>query len=146
MRLVDERTGLEVLPSDECQRLLATRRLGRIGLSVAGRPVILPVNYVFDRGTIVFRTGEGTKFDTAVRGAFVAFEIDDADMAEHTGWSVLVTGVAEEISDSDEIDRAEALRLRPWARGIKTHYLRLTPVTVTGRRIAAQIDDGHGHA
>ncbi len=137
MRLIDERTGLEYIARDECIRLLEGRRLGRVAVTVAGRPLVLPVNYAMDNGSIVFRTDSGTKFDAAVRGEFVAFEIDDADPEYHTGWSVLFTGVAEEILDRLELARAETLPLRPWAQGPKNHYLRITPVTISGRRIGA---------
>lgn len=135
MRLIDERTGLDFIPRDECMRLLAAHHLGRIGVVVAGRPIVLPVNYTVDGGAIVFRTDAGTKFDAAVRGEFVAFEIDAADPEYHTGWSVLVSGVAEEIVDPDELARAHRLPLRAWAPGAKSHFLRITPVTLTGRRI-----------
>ncbi|HLG00046.1 MAG TPA: pyridoxamine 5'-phosphate oxidase family protein [Acidimicrobiia bacterium] len=141
MHLTDERTGLEYIPRDECLELLRLRSLGRIGVVVAGRPVVLPINYTVDGGSIVFRTDVGTKFDAAVRGEFVAFEIDDADPNYHTGWSVLLTGVAEEIIDAEERRRAEMLPLRPWAPGAKSHYLRITPVTISGRRIAEPAAD-----
>lgn len=141
MHLTDERTGLEYIPRDECLQLLASKTLGRIGVVVAGRPVVLPINFVVDDGSIVFRTDVGTKFDAAVRGEFVAFEVDDADPSYHTGWSVLLTGVAAEIIDPAEHRRAEALPLRPWAPGAKSHYLRITPVTVSGRRIAEPSPD-----
>lgn len=135
MHLIDERTGLEYIPRDECMRLLAEGHIGRIGVVVAGRPLVLPVNYAVDDGSIVFRTDGGTKFDAAVRGEFVAFEIDHADAEYHTGWSVLVTGVAEEMIRPDEIERAHRLPLRPWGPGDKSHFLRVTPVTLSGRRL-----------
>lgn len=116
MRLIDDHTGLEYIPREECLRLLEGRHLGRAAVTVAGRPLVLPVNYAMDEGSIVFRTDPGTKFDAAVRGEFVAFEIDAADPEYHTGWSVLVTGVAEEILDPGERDWAEVLPLRPWAK------------------------------
>ena len=145
MRLIDERTGLDYIPRDECMRLLDTQHLGRIGVVVAGRPIVLPINYVMDDGSIVFRTDDGTKFDAAVRGEFVAFEIDDVAPEYHTGWSILVNGVAEEIVDPDELRRAEHLPLRAWAPGAKSRYLRITPVTISGRRIVppgAEDDEG----
>lgn len=136
MRLIDERTGLEYIGRDECLDLLRQEHLGRIAVVVAGRPLVLPVNYVMDDGSIVFRTDDGTKFDASVRGEFVAFEIDHADAQYHEGWSVLVTGVAEEIVDPAELARAHELPLRPWAPGTKSHFLRITPVTISGRRIS----------
>lgn len=136
METIDARTGLEVLYGDECRRLLGQRHVGRLGVAVAGRPVILPVNYVVDaEGTIVFRTDEGLKLRSALRGTMVAFEIDETDTTYHTGWSVLVTGVAEEIDRPEDVEHVEGLGLRPWAPGPKAHYLRIRPLTMTGRRI-----------
>ena len=51
-----------------------------------------PVNYVVDQHSVLFRTDEGTKLDAASRGARVAFEVDGAEEATRTGWSVLVGG------------------------------------------------------
>ncbi|HVM39793.1 MAG TPA: pyridoxamine 5'-phosphate oxidase family protein [Acidimicrobiia bacterium] len=135
MRVLDDRSGLEVIPREDCVRLLGTTMIGRVGVVVAGRPVVLPVNYVVDGDRVIFRTDDGTKFDAAVRGEFVAFEIDDVDSMYHQGWSVLVTGVAEEITDPTELDRVRMLPLRPWAHGAKAHFVRIVPVTISGRRI-----------
>lgn len=135
MRLLDERSGLEVIPRDECVRLLGTTAIGRIGVVVAGRPLVLPVNYVAHGDHVIFRTDAGTKFDAAVRGEFVAFEIDDVEPTYHEGWSIVVTGVAEEITDEAELEWARKLPLRPWAGGTKAHFVRIVPVTISGRRI-----------
>jgi nitroimidazol reductase NimA-like FMN-containing flavoprotein (pyridoxamine 5'-phosphate oxidase superfamily) len=140
MKLRDTRTGMEVVPADECWRLLGTKAIGRVGVVIADRPIVLPVNYVLDGEAVVFRTDPGTKLDAAVRGQFVAFEVDDADLVYHTGWSVLVTGVAEEITGSDALARAKALPLEPWAAGPKAHHVRITPVTISGRRIDRRDD------
>lgn len=138
MRLVDERSGLELIPADECLRLLERGHVGRVGLTQSGRPVILPVNYVLDGDTVVFRTDEGTKLRFAQRRSFVAFEVDDIDAIYHTGWDVLVTGVAEEVHDPGEIERIDKLGLRPWAEGPKRHYVRIRPGAITGRRVGGQ--------
>lgn len=144
MRLIDEHTGLEYIPADECLRLLAGRAIGRVGLVAHGRPVILPVNYVVDEGTIVFRTDEGLKFDAARRGEFVCFQVDEVDPVFHTGWSVLLSGVAREICDREEVERARTLPLRPWAPGAKSHFIRIFPRTITGRRIRFGTDQARG--
>ena len=56
---------LEELTDTECRNLLAERHLGRLALVDAQGPVIFPVNYVFDQGSVVFRTDPGTKLDGA---------------------------------------------------------------------------------
>lgn len=135
MLLIDDKTGLEVLTHDECLRLLAMHHLARIGLSISGRPVIFPINYAMDGDRLVFRTDAGAKLSEAVRGAFVAIEVDDVDTFYRTGWSVLVSGRAEEIIEPNDLDRAQHLPLRPWAEGEKSHWIRIVPTTITGRRI-----------
>lgn len=130
--------ALEHLPTEECLHLLRShpQRIGRVGIADDGRrPVILPVNYAMDDDVVVFRTAQGTKLAAAVRGAFVAFEVDDVDMAWQEGWSVLVRGQADEATDPDEIARLEGLPLRPWAGGQREHFVRIRPDTVTGRRL-----------
>jgi nitroimidazol reductase NimA-like FMN-containing flavoprotein (pyridoxamine 5'-phosphate oxidase superfamily) len=97
---------------------------------------VFPVNFVLDRHMVVFRTGEGTKLDAACRGRRVAFEIDGTDAAAHTGWSVLVRGEAVEVTDPAELARLRKLPLDPWAPGAKTHYVRILPAVLTGRRIS----------
>ena len=129
--------ALEVLPADECRRLLATRRIGRIGLCGGHFPLILPVNYALDADTIVVRTG--SRAITAAGGyARVAFEVDDVDERTRSGWSVLVQALAEEVTGSRREELVERLRKAggtPWAPGEHGHWIRLIPKVITGRRI-----------
>lgn len=78
MRLVDARTGIEVVSRKECLALLADEEIGRLGVVDGYRPVILPVNYALAGEAIVFRTAPGTKVG-AGRGAPVCFEVDRFD-------------------------------------------------------------------
>ena len=128
------------LNKDECFALLAGQHLGRVVLVDDRGPVALPVNFVFDQHTVLFRTDDGTKLDAASRGARVAFEVDGADEATRTGWSVLVRGEATEITDPDDLARVRQLPLSPWAPGAKTRYVRILPSSLTGRRIAVPRD------
>ena len=136
MRLVDSRTGIEVLDRKTCLELLAGQQVGRVAVVVAGQPVILPGNYVMDGEVIVFRTAEGTKFDAAVRSAAVAFEVDQTDGRTQTGWSVLVTGRSELVVDAAERDRLAKLPLRPWSSHEKSNWVRVPLGEITGRRVS----------
>jgi nitroimidazol reductase NimA-like FMN-containing flavoprotein (pyridoxamine 5'-phosphate oxidase superfamily) len=131
------------LSKSECFRLLAQEQLGRVAIIDDRGPVVFPVNFVLDRHMVVFRTDEGTKLDAACRGSQVAFEIDGADTAAHTGWSVLVRGEAIEVTDPAELARLRNLPLDPWAPGAKAHYVRILPAKLTGRRISAPGDRSH---
>ena len=128
------------LDRDECLRLLAATSLGRLAVNVEGwAPVIRPVNYVFDESSqsVVFRSAEGSKLTALVTAGEAAFEIDGVEPGAQTGWSVIVTGIAEEITNAAEVQRLEQLGLRPSAPGEKLHWLRIRATVVSGRRFAA---------
>ena len=133
--LIDNRTGLEVLDRAECFRLLGLNGVGRVAVVDGGNPVILPVNYVVDREEVLFRTAPGTKLDAAVRTQRIAFQIDSADPMYHTGWSVLVIGRCEEVTDPARREEIERLPLRPWAAGAKDHIIAIQAEQVSGRRV-----------
>lgn len=85
---------------------------------------------------VVFRTDIGSKLSAGLREAPVAFEIDGVDRRAHTGWSVVVRGRAEEVTDPAELKRLRELPLVPWAPGPKDHFLRVRPSQVSGREIS----------
>ncbi|MBV9422315.1 MAG: pyridoxamine 5'-phosphate oxidase family protein [Solirubrobacterales bacterium] len=126
------------LPRAECLRLLASSRFGRLTVNTGeGAPVIRPVNYVFDEPSqsVVFRTARGSKFHALLRAARAAFEIDDIDAGSRMGWSVIIVGVTEEVTNPIDVRRLESLELDPWAPGEKPHWVRIRAWTVSGRRI-----------
>jgi nitroimidazol reductase NimA-like FMN-containing flavoprotein (pyridoxamine 5'-phosphate oxidase superfamily) len=130
-----DRNGLEVLDRTECLRLLATATLGRIGISSGALPVILPINFRLVGDRIVFRTTSGTKLDAATRGSVVAFEVDAMDPFEHTGWSVMVTGVARQITEPSELDGVRPQHVARWAPSGEDCIVSVSTDMVTGRRI-----------
>lgn len=136
MQLLDARTGLEHLTSDECYALLAEDEIGRLAVVDGSTPQLFPVNYVLDGRTIVFRTDPGTKLDRASHGR-ATFEIDSFDRASRSGWSVVAFGRLEEVTkyDSRTFERVKALGVDPWA-GEKQHWMRLLVERVSGRRLA----------
>ncbi|GAA5113102.1 pyridoxamine 5'-phosphate oxidase family protein [Pseudonocardia adelaidensis] len=128
---------LQVLTTDECYRLLATRQIGRLGVNAEHYPLIIPLNYAVDRDVIVMRMAPGTKL-SAVQHANVAFEVDEIDQRTRSGWSVLVRGLAEEITPAHReelVTRTEGTGLTTWAPGEHGHWVRLIPQAISGRRI-----------
>lgn len=131
----NEGNQVEELDREECLRLLRDEAyVGRLAFILDGRPMVLPVNYLADGESVVFSTGAGTKL-SAVRGAPVAFEIDHSRPLYHSGWSVVVRGVAREVTDPHELERLRRGPLRSWARGTREHWVRISVDEVTGRRI-----------
>ena len=132
---------VDELGEDECLRLVSGGEVGRIAYRGRYGPSVLPVNYRLHERSIVFRTaasgalGEDLRTGIADAELRVAFEVDEIDMAAREGWSVLIQGPAHHIDDPAE--RASALRtgVQPWPGGKREHFIRITPVRITGRRI-----------
>ena len=133
--LIDD--GLEILTEDQCREFLGREGVGRVGITIAGLPVIMPVNYAMVDGDVVFRTGDGSKLHAASSGAIIAFEVDAFDAGEQAGWSVLAIGRSETIADAVEIERLVQHASATWAGGDRTHLVRLHPEMLSGRRIAS---------
>jgi nitroimidazol reductase NimA-like FMN-containing flavoprotein (pyridoxamine 5'-phosphate oxidase superfamily) len=127
----------QILDGVECWALLKARHLGRLGFVDQDGPIVLPINYAVVNDVIIFRTDAGSKLDAAVRGDRLAFEIDGFDVLEQAGWSVLVRGVAELVTDETELGLLRSMPLVSWAPGVKPIYVRLGEAEVTGRRITA---------
>ncbi len=127
-----------VLSRKDCLRLLASNNFGRLAVATDS-PVIRPVNYLFDERSqsVVFRTADGSKFHALLVNGNAAFEIDGIEQSSRTGWSVIIVGVAEEITNPSELRRLEHLELDTWTPGHKAHWMRIRAWTVTGRRIVA---------
>ena len=130
--------GLTSISEASCWELLHAHRVGRIAVAVGSQPDIFPVNYVIDDGAIVIRTAEGTKLAAAIMGERVAFEIDELHNDTHTGWSVVVHGIAREAREVLAVLRDSEIDTSPWADGAKERVVRITPVDVTGRSIGTE--------
>jgi uncharacterized protein len=91
---------------------------------------VVPVNFVLHEDTIVFRSGYGTKLRLLGSGR-ASFQVDDIDAGSRAGWSVLVQARAEEVA-AREIEGAS---VDPFVPDDKSHWVRLVPITVSGRRI-----------
>jgi uncharacterized protein len=141
--LVEE--GLELLGDEECWRLLGSAVVGRVAITMQALPVIFPVNYTVIDATIVFRTSPGSKLSAAARQDVVAFEVDDYERADRSGWSVLVVGRSEVVHDLDVTGKVLAAGLEPWAGGRRTDLVRITPGFVSGRRIVHPHEEVNRH-
>ena len=129
--VTDDASDLAELTRADCLRLLSTAPIGRIAVITAdGLPMVVPVNFVLDGETILFKTDPGTKVD-ALRRHPVAFQADHFDTDTRRGWSVLVQGIAHEVAP-DEVGR---MTLQPWVPGERRQWVRVVPRFVTGRRI-----------
>ncbi len=136
---MSDRTITE-LDEAECLRLIARGGIGRIAYRSRFGPVVLPVNYKWHDGAVVFRTVRHSALDEDLQTGIVggdyqvAFEIDDIDVAGRQGWSVLIQGPAHHVSEAERESALEA-GVEPWPSGERELFVRITPSRVTGRQI-----------
>jgi len=132
---------IEELDEDESLRLISAGGIGRIAYQSRFGPAVLPVNYKWYDGAVVFRTARHSALDedlqTGIAGGdyLVAFEIDDYDTAGRQGWSVMLQGPAHHVESEEARERAKQAGVEPWAPGDRELFLRIVPHRVTGRRI-----------
>ena len=134
---------ITVLDDHEAWNLLSSVALGRLVTYFGGQLEIFPVNFVAQKGTVLFRTAEGTKLFTTVMNDKVLFEADDHTVAE--GWSVVIRGTAKMLSSAEDIREADQAGLMPWVATEKLRYVRVTPTEISARRFqfGAAPDQGH---
>jgi len=111
---------LTELTRGQSLRLLASVRLGRIVFTHRALPAIRPVNHLLDGEDEVIRTHPGAAIvvDTGpASGVVVAYEADAIDPGTGLGWSVIVTGIARQVTSHDDVARYEQPGRRV-ARGV----------------------------
>jgi nitroimidazol reductase NimA-like FMN-containing flavoprotein (pyridoxamine 5'-phosphate oxidase superfamily) len=127
----------------DCVTLLAgTTTFGRLAFESSTGQQLLPVNFVFRRGHVYFKTSpDSTLAELAAGCSDVAFEIDCPDRLTQHGWSVLVKGMTREVAAADvdlspeETNPWAPPAPRPWAPGAREVLIELAPEQITGRRI-----------
>ena len=115
---------IEELDEAESLRLISAGGIGRIAYMSRFGPAVLPVNYQWHDGAIVFRTARHSALDEDLQtgiaggGTKVAFEIDELDMAgQDRGWSVLIQGLAHHVDSEAERAGGQAGGRRALAGG-----------------------------
>ena len=124
-------TQLTPLSRVECLNLLESNEVGRIAVIHDGAPLVFPVNYRIADHEHVKVIAIRTRADNAIDqpDSPVAFEIDSADLAHGTGWSVLVRGMLRVVHAGTDMDS------RPLVSEGRTAWRVIVPDTITGRRV-----------
>ena len=139
---------------DEMEKLLREEEIGYLGLSLDGKPYVVPLNYSYSEGKIYFHCGQkGNKLVCLRANPQVCFTVARqlAEVREHAGGnpchvdsdSVICYGKARMIENLDE--RSQALnafnrRYRPNATDVPEERVRNCGVVeiriseMTGRR------------
>jgi nitroimidazol reductase NimA-like FMN-containing flavoprotein (pyridoxamine 5'-phosphate oxidase superfamily) len=131
---------LAELDESECLTLLANEPVGRVGITVGSLPVILPVNFAVVDGFVVFQTSPGTKLRAATSNHVVAFEVDSYQPDGHSGWSVLVQGIASATTEPEVVDQLlSVLGARSGVTDIAGAVVKIKIERISGRRFGAGV-------
>ena len=126
--------GFLVLDRAECLLLLSRGGLGRVAINVGALPTIQPVRFALQGEQIVLRVAAGGTLDRATRDAVVAFEADGPATRTGGEWSVALTGIARQLPDGPEVDRAERLALPHWPPARPHRFVTISTDHLSGRR------------
>lgn len=131
---IDIVNQMGVIEERQCIELIEATPIGRIGFTSGDAPMVLPVNFAWHEGAIVFRTLEGTKLAAASEGQAVCFEVDTWDAASRSGWSVVIRGQASEVDGWGEIEQLENIGLVPWSKEKwRPIWVKIVPSEISGR-------------
>lgn len=129
IRVRDLSGGTEIITESDCWTLLESAQIGRVVVSNESGVDVFPVAFRAGPGELRFATNLGAKLLGVFAGQSV-FEVDHFDERKQSGWSVVLRGRFE----ISEMSDAERDVLPQWA-GPKKYLVRLTPTSVTGRRL-----------
>jgi len=123
---------VDELSRADCMCHLRSAHIGRLAVSMEALPVIEPVNFAVVDGNIIIRTTARTRFAAAATDAVVAFEVDGVDPVHPGGWSVLVQGVAEKVTDPPESGWLQQVPGASWPV-VDTQFLCISTRVLSGR-------------
>ena len=138
MTKIDDQSA-EELSESVCLGLLRTVDFGRFAVTSSDGGVdIFPVNFVVDHGTILFKSAPGAKIDRVRDVQLAAFEADHHDWYERSAWSVVVKARPSVVEKHAEVVDLFDVKVDAWHPGHKSHFVRLVPTSITGRRFTVQ--------
>jgi nitroimidazol reductase NimA-like FMN-containing flavoprotein (pyridoxamine 5'-phosphate oxidase superfamily) len=123
------------LSMEECWDLLESEEFGRLAYRLVDEVHVVPINYLVDGRSLLFRTGSGNKLLAAALQSDVALEIDWHD--DLRAWSVVARGRLRQLGEA-EAHRVDSLPRQSWLATEKYDVVELEPEAVTGRRFRLQ--------
>ena len=128
-------TPLVELTREECLDALRSKSVGRLAYTSDDGPRVIPVNYVLTADGVIFRTVPDGEVARHAMDSLCAFEIDEIDEFFEAGWSVLVAGVAQLLTEAD-FRRLQYGRIpEPWAAGPRILFVKIPLLQVSGRQL-----------
>jgi Pyridoxamine 5'-phosphate oxidase len=81
-------------------------------------------------------SGPSRARNLSLRGR-LSFQADESTWVDREGWSVLIHGVAREVTDPSELEILRRGTLRSWLRSPSEHWVRIRIETISGRALHA---------
>lgn len=144
----DPMIEIEDLSEKEITAMLSRLGYGHLACCRGDVPYVVPVNFAFEEGRIYLYTTEGKKADFIASNPNVCLQAED--VVDNRHWqSVIVDGVASEIEDGPERERALRLIIKvnptltpavsirwmdEWVRENIEVIYRIRPTATSGRR------------
>ncbi|MFB9312715.1 pyridoxamine 5'-phosphate oxidase family protein [Nocardioides plantarum] len=130
MATMDAEGPVHELTAEQCWERIEHEELGRLAFRLVDEVHLVPINYVVQGRSLLFRTASGNKLLAAALHSDVAFEIDWHD--DRAAWSVVARGRLRQLEE-DEQHRLDDESRQPWVPTLKYDVIELVPEVVTGR-------------
>ncbi|MFJ9454364.1 pyridoxamine 5'-phosphate oxidase family protein [Kitasatospora sp. NPDC101447] len=105
--------GLRELDPKRALELLARAAVGRVVYTVGALPAVLPVPFRLVPAGVLVSAPADSELARAVDGAVIAFEADEVDGRDGSGWFVTVLGHAHVRRATATAPDALRIRIRP---------------------------------
>ena len=128
---------IKELTTDECFKVLAAKRVGRLACAHENQPYIVPFHFVVDGGKCFYAVSTlGQKIEWMRANSFVCVEVDEI-ISQFEWTSLIVFGRYQELPDVAEFEteRNRAYEL------LSRHALWWQPAYVTGAHLSPATDD-----
>jgi hypothetical protein len=96
--------------------------------------MVFPLNFALDGDDVVVRTRSSDILAAAATRKVLTFQGDEFEPGVRSGWTVLLSGPAEEVTEPAELMRMHEI-VSPWRADGPFRLLRIHSERVTGRRL-----------
>jgi nitroimidazol reductase NimA-like FMN-containing flavoprotein (pyridoxamine 5'-phosphate oxidase superfamily) len=135
MRLHRDANGFEVLDRGTCLEHLAQHRLASLAITDGALPLVLPVLYTLYGEDILVGAAPTGILGRRMPNSIVSLCVHDLDDELLSGWTVTVTGRAEQVHNPGDL--VEDVDLRRWGVGQSSQVVvRIGTELISGRQIA----------
>ncbi len=126
--------GLIELDRRTCLDLLAGVDVGRVAWPDGDRVMVFPLNFALDGDEVVVRTRSSELLAAAATHRVLTFQGDEFEPGVRSGWTVLLSGPAEEVTEPADVTRLQGI-VAPWRDDGPFRILRIRSERITGRRL-----------